>query len=226
MHCCLEPSLSWLWWAVVLGSYLISILGSLSIHDPIPYCLPMTGKLSNLCVVDDTLVLRKFKWQMKKDWKAMWPSLDVGYKFGIRLSRSQFILGHKISALIYSVPKVKQTNCTWEVSFGLVSRSENIPWVHLKKTLLIDIHNNIFTINRTVVYRVVFIMPLVWANCMVSAFPREAETIWFCVCYSGLCYSKTAVWQLSCQTLLQMNFIRKTRSAVRCKLSFLPLQDD
>lgn len=64
---------------------------------------------------------------MKKDWKAMWPSLDVGYKFVIRLSRSQLILGNQISALIYSVPKVKQTNCTWEVSFGLVSRSEIYP---------------------------------------------------------------------------------------------------
>lgn len=105
----------------MLGSYLTSILGSLSIHDPIPCCLPMTGKLSNLCVVSGTLVLRKFRWQMKKGWKAMWPSLDVGYKFVIRLSRSQFILGHKVSALIYSVPKVKQTTCTWKVSFGLAS---------------------------------------------------------------------------------------------------------
>lgn len=64
---------------------------------------------------------------MKKDWKAMWPSLDVGYKFGIRLFRSQFILGNTVSALIYSVPKAKQTNCTWEVLFGLVSRSEINP---------------------------------------------------------------------------------------------------
>lgn len=47
-----------------------------------------------------------------EDWKTMWPSLDVGYNFGIRLSRSQFILGNKMSALIYRVPKVKQTNCT------------------------------------------------------------------------------------------------------------------
>lgn len=59
-----------------------------------------------------------------EDWKTMWPSLDVGYNFGIRLSRSQFILGDKMSALIYRVPKVKQTNCTGGVSFGLVSRSE------------------------------------------------------------------------------------------------------